>query len=89
MSAQHAVAAAIAESVIKERANDLQPVIKRALDEYGYGMVDTELLAKFLAVRLANEFLPLNGWTCSACATFNGEERMRLSACRACGLARR
>jgi hypothetical protein len=37
--------------------------------------------------RLQAAMLP--GWICKACGAFSGDCKERLSACRACGLARR
>jgi hypothetical protein len=46
-------------------------------------------LVEHISRRLAESLLTFRGWMCSACAVWNGDEKERLSACRACGLARR
>jgi hypothetical protein len=99
VSAHHPSAAHAFEAMVQARARDLRPVIEAAVRDYGMGVPGETKeaagkrlrmhLAEYIAERLAVEFLPLKGWTCSACAAFCGEEKERLSACRTCGLARR
>lgn len=97
VSAHHSSATAAFEAIVQARTSALRPMIHAAIRDYSLG-VDGETkeetgrrlaqsLSEYIAERLAVEFLPLKGWTCSACSGFNGNER--LAACRACGLARR
>ena len=46
---------------------------------------DVEIQSLRNVIRLQRGSIVLPGWQCQACLAFNGEEKERLAACRACG----